>query len=49
MAWPKPGPIWSKTRWSDDLEKFVGGVWIDVATDAELWRDLEEGFVQRLQ
>ena len=33
------------TRWSDQLEKFAGGSWLDVATDEHRWDFLEEGFV----
>ena len=36
------------TRWSDDLVRFAGGDWADVASDTKLWSLLEEGFVQRL-
>ena len=37
-----------KTRWSDDLEKFVGSAWNEVACDRYLWNILEEGFVAQL-
>ena len=33
------------TRWTDQLEKFAGGEWMDIAADEELWASLEQGFV----
>ena len=33
------------TRWSDSIEKYVGGDWFNVAKDCALWRTLEDGFV----
>ena len=33
------------TRWTDQLECFAGGDWQSVATDRQLWRLLQEAFV----
>ena len=35
------------TRWTDDLEQYAGGKWMDHAMDPRLWRLLEDGFVHR--
>ena len=36
-----------RTRWSDNLVSYVGGNWIEVACDEELWAVLEHGYVNR--
>ena len=33
------------TRWTDQLEKYAGGAWLDIAADEDLWTSSEEGFV----
>ena len=33
------------TRWADQLDKFAGGAWMDIAADEDQWAFLEEGFV----
>lgn len=38
---------WPRTRWADDLEKFVGGLWYDTAQDAATWEAATDGFVSR--
>ena len=35
----------SKARWSDQLERYAGGHWMDIAKDQSHWKILEEGFV----
>ena len=37
-----------KKRWSDDIVAYVGGNWIELANDVNLWSSLEDGYVLRL-
>ena len=36
------------TRWSDQLTKYAGGNWMEIAVDTAHWSALEEGFVLNL-
>ena len=52
VAWvPAYGPGRSPgrpfTRWTTDFERLAGGDWMKVAHDENLWRHLQDGFVQR--
>ena len=33
------------TRWTDHLERFAGGDWMQIALDESKWDFFEEGFV----
>ena len=36
------------TRWQDDICKYGGEDWIEVAADEAFWRLLEDGYVSRM-
>ena len=33
------------TRWTDSIEAFIGGDWVDIAADTSHWQFLEEDYV----
>ena len=35
-----------KTRWIEQVEKFAGGDWMDLAADSVAWGTYEDAFVQ---
>ena len=42
-GWRAPGR--PRLRWSDSIERFAGGGWVNLAKDKELWAILEQGYV----